>query len=62
MLAVVHDVVKAEVAVQDDCQGPGGLRGGENIPGRTPPLLKLEVVTVETRNVFDELREFLECQ
>ena len=61
MLAVVQDVVQAEVAVQDDCQGPGVVGGGENIPGRTPPLFKLEVLSVEARNVLEEERKFLKC-
>ena len=62
MVPVIQDVVQAEAPVQDCYQVPGGLGEGENIPGGCPPLFKLEVLSVEAGNVFEELREFLECQ
>lgn len=62
VVAVIHDVVQTEVPVEDGYQVSGGLGEGENIPGGCPPLFKLEVLSVEAGNVFEELREFLECQ
>ena len=62
MVGVLHHVVQAEVAVEDRYKVSGGLGEGEDIPGGCPPLFKLEVMSVEARNVLEELREFLECQ